>query len=70
MSRTLKVGDRVCLTALNHKAEYKRGDRGRVVWGPHSPADGKPYYVVVMEANRIGCPEVFIEDEIEAADEA
>ena len=50
MSVTLKVGDRVRVTARNRVKGYQPGDKGQVVDGPKTLPDRmEPYYLVVLE---------------------
>ncbi len=49
MSRTLKVGDRVRVTALNRTHGYQPGDKGTVLRVSALFTTGAPYYTVAMD---------------------
>jgi hypothetical protein len=67
MSRALKAGDRVRVTARNRLAGYVPGDKGRVLREPLTVTiNGERYYTVAMDKdgpNATGV--VFAADEVE-----
>jgi hypothetical protein len=67
MSVTLKVGDRVRVTARSRVKGYEPGDKGHVVRGPKTLPDcTEPYYLVVMDRDSWSRTVPFDADEIEA----
>ena len=67
MSVTLKVGDRVRVTARSRVKGYEPGDKGHVVRGPKTLPDcTEPYYLVVMDRDSWSRTVPFDADEVEA----
>ena len=67
MSRELKKGDRVRVTAQSRLKDYQLREVGEVLTGPeYLPRDRLRYYLVMMCKGRHLTPVVFADDEIEA----
>jgi hypothetical protein len=66
VSITLRVGDRVHVTAASHVQGYHPGKKGTVLRTPPPAATSVPYFIVAMDKNRPGTAGVvFAEREIE-----
>jgi hypothetical protein len=66
MSRQLKLGDRVRVTARSRKEGYQPGDQGTVTHAPKVPLHQEPYYIVAMDKDGpTRTAVVFTEGEIE-----
>jgi hypothetical protein len=66
MSKQLKVGDLVRVTAANRMNSYQPGDKGTVLWGGTKGTSGQRYFVVSMDkAGATGTTVVFTEKEVE-----
>ena len=49
MSQLPKTGDRIRLTTWDYEPDYRRGERGTVLSGPHLIPSGGHFYVVIMD---------------------
>jgi hypothetical protein len=49
MSQEPKTGDRVLVTTRDFEPEYRPGDRGTVLSGPHPIPSGGFFYVVAVD---------------------
>jgi len=66
MDESLKIGDRVRVTAQRPVQGYQVGSRGTVQSGPTTDKSGKTYYGVSMDKDSSHDATLFLADEIEA----
>jgi hypothetical protein len=65
MSNALKPGDRVRVKAGVQIPHYPAGEKGTVVRGPQTSADGTTYYLLTMDRDTPAKTVLFKADEIE-----
>ena len=66
MSQRPKTGDRIRLTTRDFEPDYRPGDKGTVMSGPHLVPSGGHFYVVVMDKDgSTATGRIINDDEIE-----